>query len=68
MQLQPDVITWRIVVSVLATFCMILTGMVYKSFSDRFDRMERKINGIIRFLIAHSENGEKEDLAKLVEE
>jgi len=36
--------------------------------SERFTRMEAKINGIIRFLIAHSMNGEKEDLAKLVEE
>jgi len=68
MQLQPDVITWRIVVSVLSFICVTLLGLLYKMISERFTRMEAKINGIIRFLIAHSMNGEKEDLAKLVEE
>lgn len=68
MQAQTDVITWRVIVSVLAVACTTLLGMLYGVLQTRLSRMEVKINGIIRFLITHSENGEKEDLSNLIGE
>jgi low affinity Fe/Cu permease len=65
-EIPSDVITWRIVVSVLAVFCVTLSGLLYHSFVEKFARMENKIDGIIRYLISHSPDGKQEDLAKLV--
>jgi len=66
MQIQSDVITWRIVVSVLSFVCITMASLLYKLVSERFTRMENKLDGIIRYLVKHSDNGEQEDLAKLI--
>lgn len=66
MQIQSDVITWRIVVSVLSFVCITMASLLYKLVSERFTRMESKLDGIIRYLVAHSENGEQEGLSKLI--
>jgi len=63
---SPDGITWQVVVSVLASLSVLLTGILYKFFAERLDRMESKINGIIRHLIAHSDNADREALGKLI--
>lgn len=61
-----DGITWQIIASVLATLSVVLTGILYKFFADRLDRLENKINGIIQHLIAHSDNADREALSKLI--
>jgi hypothetical protein len=66
MQVATDVITWRIVVSVLAFVCVSMATLLYKLVSDRFTRMEDKLDGIIRYLVAHSDDGEQEELGKLI--
>ncbi len=66
MQLSTDVITWRIVVSALTFVCITLASILYKLFIDRFGRMEAKIDGIISYLIAHSDSDEREALSRLI--
>jgi hypothetical protein len=66
MQSSPDGVTWQVIVSVLASLSVALTGILYKFFADRLSRMESKINGIIRHLITHSENADRKALSDLI--
>lgn len=61
-------ITWTLVVSVLSSVCIFLGQHWYRSFIKRLDRMEIKINGIIRYLIQHSEPDERKGLSELIGE
>jgi hypothetical protein len=66
MQPIPDLITWQVVASVLASISIVLIGVLYKIFTHRLSRMESLIKGIIRYLIAHSVDAEREALSKLI--
>jgi len=63
-----DVITWRIIASTLCTLCVALAIIVGKSYLTRLQRLEDKINGIIKYLITTAKNGEREALSKLIGE
>jgi hypothetical protein len=66
--ITEDPITWRIVVSVLAALSTVLTGILYKIFTARLDRVERDMKGIMRYLISRGTDSDREALGKLIGE
>lgn len=63
---QVDPINWHVVTSVLGFICTALLGMLYHMWVTRLDKIESKIDGIIKYLISTSNTDDKRILSELI--